>query len=480
MEDSALLGTMQNNMPELPEVQTVVYTLLRLVLNKKIVGVDILYPNTVDNLKNYFCDNLKNATIKNITRYGKFIVFHFDNDFVLVSHLRMEGKYFLKNEDENIVKHDLVVFHFSDNTKLIYNDTRKFGKMRLLTKDNYLSEEPLSKVGPDPFMVKEKDYLYSKYRNKNIPIKQVLLDQTIMSGLGNIYADEVLFDTRIHPLTVAKDLNKEECKNLLVSSRKILLGALELGGSTIKSYHPQEGVSGEFQIKLKVYGHKDEPCPNCKHRLRKIFVNGRGTTFCPNCQKRKNAPKVIGITGKTATGKSTASLYLQKLGCRYISADKIVDELYLKDDVINLINKKFPEVVKNGQIVKPIIREKLTNDPLFKKKYENLIHPLVFKYAENEIKRYREDDVIVLEVPLLFETRFDDLCDVTILLTTDEKSQIERISSRGVNPTKAIELNNNFNEMENKKKATYVIVNNNDLPSLYKQLDIIYDKVIHH
>ena len=467
-------------MPELPEVETVKNTLAILVTGKKISHVDVLYKNTIENDVDEFSNGLKGTEILSFSRVGKFIIFHLSNNLVLVSHLRMEGKYFLKDEKEALTKHDLVAFHFDDETKLIYNDTRKFGKIKLLKEESYMNEAPLNKVGPDPFMIKDDYFLYEHLRKKSLPIKTTLLDQAIMSGLGNIYVDEVLFDTKIHPLTKAKDITKEEAKALLLSSRKILAKAIELGGSTIKSYHPQEGVSGEFQINLQVYGHKDGACVRCGHHLRKIFVNGRGTTFCPNCQKRVGAPFVIGLTGKTASGKTTASNYLAKKANLYLSADTVVDLLYEDKEVLQLIDRKFPQILKGGKVDKLLLRENLTNDKKFKKRFEAFIHPLVFDYMEKEINRFSSKDLVVIEVPLLFETHFEDLCDVTILLTTSRANQEERISSRGVDPDKAIKLNSNFKEAENEKKAAFVICNDKDIPSLYNELDVIYDKVRHH
>lgn len=463
-------------MPELPEVETVKNTLANLITGKTILSVDVYREKTLENEPNYFKEILKGKTINSFSRVGKFIVFHLSENFVMISHLRMEGKYFLKSEDEPITKHDLVVFHFSDNTKLIYNDTRRFGITKLSTEDKYKNEPPLSNVGPDPLMDIDPKYILKKYKNKSLPIKAVILDQSIMSGIGNIYADEILFETHIHPLTKAKALTDKDIKAILISSKKILTNAIHLGGSTIKSYHPSEGVSGEFQINLKVYGHKDGTCPECGSRLRKFEVGGRGTTYCPHCQRMKNRPFVMGLTGKTASGKSTAGCYFKSKGFVYLNSDEYINKLYQDKSILSEISTKFPTVINKGEVDKKVLREVLTNDLKFKKRFENFIHEKLFFVFENEINSLASDKSVILEVPLLFEAGYDSLCDKIILLTTSLNNQKERISSRGVNVEGALKLNENFFEEENKKKADYVISNNDDLPLLYKELDkIIYD-----
>ena len=193
-------------MPELPEVETVKKALERKILNKTIFDVEIYRDKTIITDVDQFKNNLKGQTIVKLSRKGKFLIFHLTNNLVIISHLRMEGKFFLKNENDPINKHDLVIFKFSDHTELRYNDTRRFGILGLYNESNYLDISPINKLGKEPFEIKKED-LIKAYKNKNVPIKQILLDQSIMCGLGNIYCDEVLFESKIHPLTLAKDLN---------------------------------------------------------------------------------------------------------------------------------------------------------------------------------------------------------------------------------------------------------------------------------
>ena len=269
-------------MPELPEVETVKNTLKRQVIGKKIISVDVLY-NMIDKPDvETFKKLVKNQTIIDIKRRGKFLMFEL-NDYYLLSHLRMEGKYFI---DGNITRHDHVVFHFDDGI-LKYNDTRKFGKMYLIDKDKVYDEKPLSLLGLEPWDDKlNSDYLKDKLKNKRLPIKSLLLDQSIIVGIGNIYADEILFKSRINPLKRGCEIDNNDCDNIIKYTREILESAIKMGGTTIKSYESSRGVHGRFQDNLLVHNHEGDKCPDCKSIVVKIKVNGRGTYYCPKCQKK--------------------------------------------------------------------------------------------------------------------------------------------------------------------------------------------------
>jgi len=179
-----------------------------------------------------------------------------------------------------------VIFELDDNTELRYKDTRKFGRMHLIKKDELDNCKALVNVGLEPFAENlTSDYLLEKYKTKKLPIKTVLLDQTIISGLGNIYADEVLYASKIHPLRNALDLNEKECERIIESSKRIILKAIEEGGTTIKSYTSSLGVIGNYQNYLKVHTKENALCEVCHEKIQKIKVGGRSTYFCKNCQK---------------------------------------------------------------------------------------------------------------------------------------------------------------------------------------------------
>ena len=268
-------------MPELPEVETVKNTLKKHVLGKKIISVDVFY-NMIDKPDiETFKKLVKNQTVIDIKRRGKFLMFELD-DYYLLSHLRMEGKYFI---DGSITRHDHVIFHF-DKGFLKYNDTRKFGRMYLVEKDKVYMDKPLSCLGLEPWDTNlTSDYLMEKLKNKRLPIKSILLDQSIITGIGNIYADEILFKSNINPLKKGNNINLTESNNIIKYTRDILERAIKLGGTTIKSYESSRGVHGRFQNNLLVHNHEGDKCPNCNSIIIKIKINGRGTYYCPKCQK---------------------------------------------------------------------------------------------------------------------------------------------------------------------------------------------------
>ena len=271
-------------MPELPEVETVRRTLKNLILNKKIINIDIRYQNIIEypNVEE-FKQKIINQTFNDIKRKGKWLMFELD-DYYLLSHLRMEGKYNLKNKDIPYDKHEHVIFTLNDCETLRYKDTRKFGKMHLIKKDEIYDRKPLNELGMEPFEV-DSLFVKEKYKNKKLPIKTVLLDQSIITGIGNIYADEILFLSNINPLKKANELTKKEIDSIIENTKITLEKAILKGGTTIRSYESSEGVHGKFQQELLVHNNEGKECSICSNKIIKIKVGGRGTYYCPNCQK---------------------------------------------------------------------------------------------------------------------------------------------------------------------------------------------------
>ena len=460
-------------MPEFPEVHVVIEKLKIKTLGKKIKSVDVFREQTIEGNVSEFKNSLIDATIKDIEQIGKFIIFHFDNKKVLISHLRMEGKYFFKEESAEYGKHDLVVFHFYGDNKLIYNDTRRFGRMSVENESNYKEVPPLNNVGPDPFKMENALLLEKAYKNKSIPIKTALLDQSIMSGLGNIYTDEVLFMTKVHPETPAKLVSRKKLEEILACSQVVLDKAMKAGGSTIHSF-TSDGIAGDFQVQLQVYGKKDGTCPNCGSKLRKIFVNGRGTTYCPKCQKNPEIPVVFGVTGPIGAGKSLVSKLLTKHGFKHLDCDEIVHDLYKSSDIQIALKKIIPDLkISNNDVDRKWLKSYLIENPKKKKQLEKFVHKEVVTYIEKELKKSKTP--IVIEAAFLFETGLDLLCDKTIFVTASKEKQIEHLNSRGDDVEKALKLNANFNE-DNKKKATYVIINDKDVAYLESKINSICGK----
>ena len=274
-------------MPEIAEVETVRNTLKKRILHKKIKKVEVYYEPMIESDIDAFKKNLVGTSFIDIKRRGKWLIFETEH-YYLLSHLRMEGKYFIKDKQEIKDKHEHVIFTFINDTTLRYADTRKFGRMNLILKTEIDNTECIKKQGLEPGDKKlTADYLLKKFEKKQLPIKTVLLDQTIISGLGNIYANEVLFAAGINPLTKACNLTKEDCERIVKSAEEIIEAAIKMGGTTIRSYTSSLGVTGKFQQNLKVHKREKEKCLVCGTAIENIKVGGRSTYFCPNCQKEK-------------------------------------------------------------------------------------------------------------------------------------------------------------------------------------------------
>ena len=272
-------------MPELPEVETVRRALLLKLKGRTIKEITILHNNVFENQDiKKVKEQIKNQTINDISRRGKWLEFVLD-DYYLLSHLRMEGKYVYRKLNDTIEKHQHVLFNIDNEFSLRYNDVRKFGKMHLVKKDE-LENSPLSKLGFEPWDKNlTVDYLKEKYRKKNLPIKTVLLDQEIIVGIGNIYADEILFLSKINPYKKSKELNDKELQSIIDNTKKVLDKAIKEGGTTIRSYTSEEGVTGLFQNSLNVHQREGKKCPVCKHIIKREKIGGRSTYYCEKCQK---------------------------------------------------------------------------------------------------------------------------------------------------------------------------------------------------
>lgn len=273
------------SMPEIAEVETVRNTLKKQILNKRIKEVQVLYPNMIESSLSDFKTLLEGNQFVDIKRRGKWLIFELEN-YYLLSHLRMEGKFFLKNSNEEVVKHEHVIITFDDETDLRYHDTRKFGRMNLIKKAELETNKAIAKQGFEPG---EKgltaEYLLEKFKNKSTAIKSLLLDQTIISGLGNIYANEVLFAAGIHPFKKGSAITKKEAEKIVECSASIIKRAMALGGTTIKSYTSSLGVTGRFQQELCVHKRESEECKVCHSKILNEKINGRSTYYCPICQK---------------------------------------------------------------------------------------------------------------------------------------------------------------------------------------------------
>ncbi len=267
-------------MPELPEVETVRRMLTDTVVGKEIERIEVYYEKIIDGDEVEFSRRLSGQTVTSIDRKGKFLIFILTKD-AFISHLRMEGKYELVASDEPRAKHEHVSFFFTDGTRLRYLDVRKFGRLKLTDKADYLREPSLMKLGPEPWDM-DLEYFYQRLHKSEKPIKSLLLDQSVIAGLGNIYVNEVCFQAEVNPKTPGKKLSKKKVKGILEISKAILTEAIYYKGTTIHTFS-SNGKSGGYQEHLLVHGRK--LCPKCGQEIIKEAVGGRGTYYCSRCQK---------------------------------------------------------------------------------------------------------------------------------------------------------------------------------------------------
>lgn len=275
-------------MPEKPEVITVSRKLKEKLLNKKIISCNVYYDNIIEYPSVLeFTNNIKGETFRDFTTRGKWIVMKLDH-YYLLAHLRMEGKFYYRDLNCDIEKHHHVVFNIDNSFELHFVDVRKFGRLKLIPISDIYNHKPFKDMGLE-YDSKELtvSYLKEKFKNKKLPIKTALLDQTIISGIGNIYSDEILFLSLINPHTKCNLLNELELDSIIKNTKKVLDKAIIEGGTTIRSYTSMEGVMGNNQKNLLVYKRENDKCFNCGSNIIRDRIGGRSSYYCLNCQKLK-------------------------------------------------------------------------------------------------------------------------------------------------------------------------------------------------
>jgi len=287
-------------MPELPEVEIVKRSLVQKIQQKKIKKVIIKNRNLRFKIPIKFEELLKNKTIKKVTRFSKYLILNFSEGSFCLIHLGMSGTIHLIKKDtptkytntsfyssHNLPKkHNHVEIQFKD-LKIIYNDPRRFGFFKFINNKEDLLKK-FNHLGPEPFFKSfNLEYLTNYFLNKKKDIKSFLLDQKFVSGIGNIYASEILFFCKINPRTHAMKLSKKDCKKIIQFSKKVLNRAIKKGGSSIRDFKNISGKNGNFQNEFKVYQRENLNCQRnkCTGKITKIFISNRSTFFCNICQK---------------------------------------------------------------------------------------------------------------------------------------------------------------------------------------------------
>lgn len=279
-------------MPELPEVETVKNGIAAFIGRAKVLSLEVRNRRLREIVPEDIESRLVGAKIVGYSRIGKYIVINFDNKISVIWHLGMSGRIkTFKVKPDILEKHDHIILQTTAGY-LVYNDPRRFGMFTYCPTAEISSFRGLKNMGKDPFdKTLNKEYLFEHLQGKKIPIKTALLNQEIINGIGNIYASEILYASRISPLRSANMISVSECKNIIDNTRTILQKAIENGGSTLRDYHKPDGSLGYFQNLHCVYNKTGERCPNCTCNFKKtggihkIVQSGRSTFYCPTLQK---------------------------------------------------------------------------------------------------------------------------------------------------------------------------------------------------
>jgi formamidopyrimidine-DNA glycosylase len=270
-------------MPELPEVETVVRSIRRGIVGCRIAGVNVSRKKLRQPWSKSWSVQIIGKTIRGLRRRGKWIIIELDAGSLL-AHLGMTGQLKVVSADVTLEPHTHLVFDFGSGLQLRFRDERRFGSVRYFAVRAALATFLDERLGPEPFAI-DAEYLRTILASTKRSIKAVLLDQSVIAGVGNIYADESLFLARIHPANLAHRMTAKQATALSQAIEDVLTNAIELRGSSIRNYLDGTGQPGQFQKEFQVYGRLNKPCPRCRTLIRRIRLAGRSTHFCPKCQK---------------------------------------------------------------------------------------------------------------------------------------------------------------------------------------------------
>ncbi|MCK4551950.1 MAG: DNA-formamidopyrimidine glycosylase [Tenericutes bacterium] len=470
-------------MPELPEVETVKETLKNFIIGRSIKEVILKYDKIIKYPKvDEFVLKIINQTFTDIRRYGKYLLFDLD-DFTMVSHLRMEGKYYIRNSLQEITKHDHIIFKLDNGKYLSYHDVRKFGTMELVDRHLEKSLKSISVLGVEVNSTEfNVSYLYPLIKKSNRPIKSIMLDQHIVTGLGNIYVDETLYMAKIHPRTLGKDIVYYQVEKLIKSAKEIIRKAISLGGTTIRTYQSSLGVDGRFQNELNVHTLTGQKCKDCDDTIVKTRVGGRGTYFCPTCQ-REDTVLIVGITGSISSGKSMVASLFRDNNITVIDSDKIYKKLLKTDKIMynELISEFGNTIIKNNMIDRSSLGNIVFNDYNKRKKLNEITHPHIMNELRKSINeaKMNSEKLVVLDIPLLIEANLQYFVDIILLVYVNKTKQIERLMNRdNINEQIAKSKIKTQIDLESKRKLSDIIIDNNGTKEeTAKQFMEIYDRL---
>ena len=274
-------------MPELPEVETIVQSLSSKLKGLEISSVRIIYPPVIRNEELSLVHDLKGRKIVGVRRRGKMLLIDFERNLSLLIHLKMTGQLLFYPKEEPLDKHTHFILSFKDeNNELRFRDVRKFGFISCLRTFDASCTDELKNLGPEPLEI---DFpLFKKlFQGRKARLKSLLLNQNFIAGIGNIYADEILFQAKLNPLTPASHLGDDDLKRLLKAMREVLRKAISHKGSSIRTFTNAEGERGKFQNYHQVYGRESLSCFICGERIKRLRLGGRSSFLCPRCQREK-------------------------------------------------------------------------------------------------------------------------------------------------------------------------------------------------
>ncbi len=277
-------------MPELPEVESLRRILSRSAVGRTIVSARIGKLPLRRRVTPDFGPMITGRTIERISRRAKYLMFELTGDSIILAHLGMSGSITHRHGGfdarEFDVKHDHLEFALDDASRLVYNDPRRFGMVRLISRDDLTVIAELKGIGPEPLGGDfDADYLAAQARGKKVAIKNLIMDQKIVAGVGNIYASEILFHAKVRPMRRAGRVKRAEIDLIVEFTPKVLRAAIGSGGTTFRSYRDSRGKPGAFSKRLMVYGREDEPCYVCGTPIRNVVLGQRASFYCPKCQR---------------------------------------------------------------------------------------------------------------------------------------------------------------------------------------------------
>ncbi len=271
-------------MPELPEVETIKRQLERRIKGKRIKTVEVRLPRFIKLSLAKFKKIVSQAKIKDVSRRAKLLIIELSNGYCLVVHLKLTGQLIFNGKPG---KHTHLIYFFTDGSRLVHNDLRQFGFVKVVPKKELADFLEKEKFGPEPLSKKFTLSLFKELLNKrkNAKIKPLLMDQRFVAGIGNLYADEILFSARVRPIRQAKTLKEKEIKKIYQGIKRILTLAIKRQGSSVEYYLDAKGKKGNYLPLVKVYQRTGQPCFVCQTKIKRLKIGGRSAHFCPKCQK---------------------------------------------------------------------------------------------------------------------------------------------------------------------------------------------------